>query len=95
MDKEAIQWNLSITDTLGNILISEVSSFQGNFVHFSMHVAGTMHSVLIKEVSLFQECLYRVVPLYVHRCTHTWPRLLAPYIPSLSREERQNRHEGN
>ena len=37
--KALVQWNLSIADTLGtaeNILITEVSSFQGYFIHNSI-----------------------------------------------------------
>ena len=63
---DILQWNLSIADTFGtadNVLISELSSFQGWF-YTLLYVAGTMHSVLIKEVSSFQGCPYRGVPRY-------------------------------
>ena len=49
-------------DTFGtaeNIVISEVSSFQG-YVCTQFNIAGTLDSVLIKELSLFQ----RWVPWY-------------------------------
>ena len=60
-------------DTLGtaeNVLISEESSFQGQFCTL-LYVAGTMHSdlaetldsVLIKGMSSFQGSPYRGVPL--------------------------------
>ena len=49
------QWNLSIADTLRtaeSVLISEVSSFQGQFCT-QLYLAGTLDSVLIKVVSLY------------------------------------------
>ena len=52
-----IQWNLSIADTLGtaeSVLISEVSTFQGNFTHVCNYTVGTHNSVLITEVSSLQ-----------------------------------------
>ena len=53
--KSIIQWNLSIADTLGtaeSVLISEVSTFQGQF-YTQLYIAGIHNRVLIKEVSLF------------------------------------------
>ena len=53
---ERVQWNLSITDTLGttrSVLIRGVSSFQRLFCTH-LYAAGTVDSDLIKEVSLFR-----------------------------------------
>ena len=54
-----VQWNLSITDTLGttsSVPIKEVSLLQRLFCTL-LYVAGTMNSVPIKEVSLFRRSL--------------------------------------
>ena len=54
-----LQWNLSITDTLGttsSVPTKEVSLLQRLFCTL-LYVAGTMNSVPIKEVSLFRRSL--------------------------------------
>ncbi len=56
-----IQWNLSNSDTLGQIkcvLIRGVSSFQGRTIHIYMKLG----LVLIREVSLIQGCPLRGEP---------------------------------
>ena len=57
-----IEWNLSITDTLGNTwsaLIKEVSLFQ-RLLCTLPYVAWTIGNVLIREVSLFRRFLIEV-----------------------------------
>ena len=60
--EHALQWNLSVTDTIRttwSVLIKEVSFSEVIFY------TGTIGSVLIREVSLFLKVLNRdEVPLY-------------------------------
>ena len=57
MTENPIQWNLSNTDTIGTkvfVLISEVSSFQGENNRY-LYKVGTQSGVLIKQVVLISE----------------------------------------
>ena len=42
-----------------SVLISEVSTLEGEFYFVYIHVAGNHNSALIKEVSLFEGCPFR------------------------------------
>ena len=61
-----VHWNPSNPDTIGpkeNVLISEVSLFQGLESTQTWNLGKK--SVLFREVSLFQGCPYREVPQYI------------------------------
>ena len=63
-----VQWNLSITDTLGNkssVLIKKVSLSQTKICTL-LYEGGTVDSVLIEDVSLFQRSL-----IAEFHCIHT------------------------
>ena len=69
--KESLKWkqpriySVSNMDTLGTkifVLISEVSSFQGDN-NMQLYKVGTRTSVLNNQVSLFQGCPLRGIPL--------------------------------
>ena len=80
-----IQWNPSNPDTIEpveNVLIREVSLFQGLKCTQTWYLIGEEECVLFREGSLFQRCPYRGVPLYNYSMLH-WLSCFSPQLQSL------------